>query len=138
MKTDTAATSSSTVSSSTVSKAVSSKSQISSGTGALLRASLASPVSEGVVIGAIGAVGYGIGNAVNYAKKKKTGKEAVADTVQNSLGLGISAGLGIWAAKLVVPLSLTIGAATVLPVATGLGVTFLGKNLWNKAFHKKK
>ena len=120
-----------TVSETTVSKL--------STTGTLLsRTALTSPLAGGVVAGVAGVGIYGIGNIVSYAKKKKTGKQAIGDTVKDSSGLGVSAGVGVLAGKAIAGTFLTFGSAALVPVATGLTAMYFTKKAWNKLFSKKQ
>ena len=75
---------------------------------------------------------YGIGNLVNYAKKNKTGKQALGDTLKESGGLGVSAGLGILAGNAVVDAGVVLGSSFVLPLVAGVTVTYIAKRLWNR------
>lgn len=99
---------------------------------------MATPLVGGAAVGAVAAGFYGISNVVKYAKNKKSGKQAVKDTVKGSAGVGISAGLGIAAANVIAGTSLALGSAVVVPLAAGFGTAYAGMKIWNKIFFKGK
>ena len=96
------------------------------------------PVRGGVVFAAVGAALYGVSNTVKYARKEKSGKQAVKDTVKGSAGLGVSAGLGIAAAKAISGTALALGSTLVAPVAAGVVAAAVAMRFWNKLFSKKE
>ncbi len=95
--------------------------------GALLAGtSVVTPVVGAALAGAIGIVVYGAKNGLGYLNKDRTGKEAVVDVAKNSTGLGISAGIGIWAGGVTAAVS-----AGVIPVAVGMTAAVISKMVWN-------
>jgi hypothetical protein len=105
--------------------------------GMVVQAALLDPVVGGAVVGLTGAGLYGIGNLVSYARKTKTPRQALGDTVKGAGGLGVSAGLGIWAGNAAAGSGFVLGSSVVLPLIAGVTVTFIAKRIWNKAVYKK-
>lgn len=74
----------------------------------------------------------GITNAMDYWKKKKTGKEAISDTFKASGKVGVCSVIGITAGNGVAGTGLVLIAPSVLPIAAGVTATFLLKRFWDK------
>ena len=104
----------------------------------LSRTTLTSPVVGGTVVGVVGAGVCGAGNLVAYARKKKTGREALVDTVKDGTGLGLAAGLGIGAANIVAATGLVLINPAVLPVATAVTVACAAGKTWNRLTSRNK
>ena len=119
-----------------ISKAVSTKVRIPSNVAT--KTVLVSPLAGGVVVGAVGAGLYGISNLISYTKKEKSGKEAVKDIAKNSAGMGISAGLGLTVANAISGSVLAFGSVVIVPLACGVTVTYITKEIWNRIFFKTK
>ncbi len=119
-----------------ISKTVSKKVKIPSDVAA--KTTLVNPLTGGVVVGAVGAGLYGISNMVSYARKEKSGKEALKDIAKNSAGMGISAGLGLTAANAISGTILAFGSAAIVPFACGITVTYITKEIWDRIFFKTK
>jgi len=94
-------------------------------------AALITPVAGGAIAAVIGVGVYGVCNWIAYAKKYKTGTQAILDTTRNAGGLGVAAGLGIWAANIVAGTGLALASPVVLPFATALAVTYVSKRMWD-------
>ena len=117
-----------------ISKTISTKTRIPSSV--LQQPILLNPLAEGAIIGVVSTGLYGISNLMNYAKKKKSGKQALKDTLKSSSGLGVSSGLGIAAAKACAGSTLVFGSTIVIPLACGVTVAFIAKKIWGKLFFK--
>ena len=98
---------------------------------------LVAPLTVGVIVGGVAAVCYGVANMIKYGEHKKSGKQAVTDTVKGSAGLGIAAGLGEAAGATVAGSSLVMGSSIVAPIAVGAAVACASIKIWNRLFFKK-
>jgi len=96
------------------------------------------PLTVGVIVGGVAAVCYGVANIIKYGEHKKTGKQAVKDTVNRSAGLGIAAGLGEAAGAAIAGSSLVMGSSIVAPIAVGAAVACASIKIWNRVFLNKK
>ncbi len=105
---------------------------------AFVETSVTNPLVGTVVAGVVSTGLYGICNLISYLKKKKSGKQAVVDTLKESGELGVSAGIGVVAGNAITATGLILVNTTVLPVAAGVTATFVSKRLWNKYNKKKK
>ena len=97
---------------------------------------LVSPLTGGIVVGVVSAGLYGISNLVGYAKKKKSAKQAMGDTLKRSVGLGVSAGLGMSAVNMVGGTISILGSTVIVPLAIGVAVDHITKSAWSWAFLK--
>ncbi len=97
-------------------------------------AAMVAPLAVGVIVGGVAAVCYGVANMVNYGESKKSGKQAIVDTVKGSAGLGISAGLGEAAGAAIAGSSLVMGSSIVAPIAVGAAVACASIKIWNRLF----
>ena len=93
--------------------------------------------ASAVVAAAWGAVS-GLINIRRYRKGKITKKEAVVDTASESIGLGLSAGLGLFVSN-VVRTSLVAASVppSLLPFIVGVIVTSSAKSFWNSKVRKQ-
>lgn len=98
---------------------------------------IVAPLTVGVIVGGVAAVCYGVGNMVKYGKSEKSGKQAIADTMKGSAGLGVSAGLGEAAGAAIAGSSLVMGSSIVAPIAVGAAVACASIKIWNRLFFKK-
>ncbi len=98
---------------------------------------LVAPLTVGVIVGGVAAVCYGVANMIKYGENKKSGKQAVTDTVKGSAGLGISAGLGEAAGAAIAGSSLAMGSTIVAPIAVGAAVACASIKMWNRLFFEK-
>lgn len=98
---------------------------------------LVAPLTVGVIVGGVAAVCYGVANMIKYGEHKKSGKQAIADTVKGSAGLGVSAGLGEAAGAAIAGSSLVMGSSIVAPIAVGAAVACASIKMWNRLFFKK-
>jgi hypothetical protein len=80
----------------------------------------------------------GITNAMDYWKKKKTGIEAISDTLKASGKVGACSVIGITAGNGIAGTGLVLIAPSVLPIAAGVTATFLLKRLWDKTISGTK
>ena len=101
-------------------------------------AAVAGPLTAGMVVGAVAAGFYGAANTIRYAKKEKTGTQAVKDTLAGSAGMGVSAGLGLAAANAIVGTTLALGSTVVIPIAAGAAAAFVSARIWNMLFFKRR
>jgi len=99
---------------------------------------VAAPLTAGVIVAGVAAVFYGVANMIKYGEAKKSGKQAVTDTVKCSAGLGIAAGLGEAAGATIAGSSLAMGSTIVAPIAIGVAVAFASIRIWNTLFFTKK
>ena len=92
--------------------------------------------ASAVVAAAWGAVS-GLINIRRYNKGGITKKEAVLDTASESIGLGLSAGLGLFLSN-AVRTSLVVASVTpsLLPFIVGVIVTSSAKSMWNSKVRK--
>ena len=101
-------------------------------------ADVGSPLATGTIVGAVAAGCYGVANMVRYAKNKKTGAQAVKDTVTGSAGLGVSTGLGLAAANTITGTSLALGSTVIVPLVAGAAAAYVSMAVWDKLFFKGK
>jgi len=83
---------------------------------------------------AVGAAWGGLVALINMGKYKKgkiTKRDAVLDTAGESVGMGLSAGVGLLASNAVRASALAISASSVVPFTVGLIVTAGAKVVWN-------
>lgn len=99
---------------------------------------VASPLATGTIVGVVATGFYGVANMVRYAKNKKTGAQAVKDTVTGSAGLGISTGLGLAAANTIAGTSLALGSTVIVPLVAGAAAAYVSMAVWDKVFFKGK
>ena len=90
------------------------------------------PYFAGMVVFVVTTGLYGMSNAMDYFKKKKTGKEAIFDTFKDSGKVGVCSIIGITAGNGVAGTGLVLFAPAVLPIAAGVTATFLLKRFWDK------
>jgi hypothetical protein len=90
------------------------------------------PYFTGLVVFVVTTGLYGISNALDYFKKKKTGKEAISDTFKASGKVGVCSIIGITAGNGVAGTGLVLIAPSVLPIAAGITATYLLKRFWDK------
>ncbi|MBF0123446.1 MAG: hypothetical protein HQL21_08615 [Candidatus Omnitrophica bacterium] len=100
---------------------------------AYLQTGVANPFTGGLWAVAFNIALYGIINRVHYVKRRKTAKEAVADTLKSSGKTGICTVIGLAAGNAVVRTGLVLIAPSVLPIVVGLTATFLLERLWTNA-----
>jgi len=98
----------------------------------------ATPIAAGTLVGGIAAVFYGLSNMVQYGERKKTGAQAVKDTVKGATGLGISTGLGVAAIHAVTGTVAALGSTVVVPVTAGVATGYISMKIWNKIFSRGK
>ena len=87
-------------------------------------------------VGAVMLVWGAAAGVVNYRRYKKgliTKKEAIRRTANESLGMGVSAGLGLLADGILGTLMITTTTASVLAFTVGVAVTSGAKIAWNCA-----
>ena len=89
-------------------------------------------------MGGVGAILYGMANLTGYVRKKKSGGQALKDTVKDSAGLGLSAGLGVMATNAIAGSVLAFGSTVLVPIAAGVTTTYITKRIWNGVFWKTK
>lgn len=99
---------------------------------------IVAPLTVGVIVGGVAAVCYGVANMIKYGEHKKSGKQAVTDTVKGSAGLGIAAGLGEAAGATIAGTSLVMGSSIVAPIAIGAAVACASIKIWNRLFFNGK
>ena len=99
---------------------------------------LVAPLAVGVIVGGVAVVCYGVANMIKYGENKKSGKQAVMDTVKGSAGLGIAAGLGDAAGAAIAGTSLAMGSTIVAPIAVGAAVACVSIKIWNTMFFNGK
>jgi hypothetical protein len=75
---------------------------------------------------------------IKYGEHKKTGKQAISDTMKGSAGLGIAAGLGEAAGAAIAGSSLVMGSSIVAPIAVGAAVACVSIKIWNMLFFNEK
>ncbi|MEI7635838.1 MAG: hypothetical protein WCJ37_00910 [Syntrophus sp. (in: bacteria)] len=90
------------------------------------------PYFSGIVVFVVTTGLCGIANAMDYWKKKKTGKEAISDTFKSSGKVGVCSVVGITAGNGVAGAGLVLIAPSVLPIAAGVTATFLLKRFWDR------
>ena len=91
------------------------------------------PYLTGFIVFAVTTGLCGITNIKDYFKKKKTGKEAIAETFKESAKVGVCSVIGITAGNGVAGTGLVLIAPSVLPIAAGITATFLLKRFWDKS-----
>jgi hypothetical protein len=96
------------------------------------------PLTVGVIVTGVAAVCYGVANMIKYGEHKKTGKQAIADTMKGSAGLGIAAGLGEAAGAAIAGSSLVMGSSIVAPIAVGAAIACVSIKIWNRLFFYEK
>jgi hypothetical protein len=96
------------------------------------------PLTVGVIVGGVAAVCYGVANMIKYGESRKSGKQAVTDTLKRSAGLGVAAGLGEAAGAAIAGSSLTMGSTIVAPIAVGAAVACASIQIWNTLFFNGK
>ena len=99
---------------------------------------MVAPLTVGVVVGGVAAVCYGVANMIKYGDSKKSGKQAVTDTMKSSAGVGVSAGLGEAAGAAIAGSSIAMGSTIVAPIAVGAAVAFASIKMWNTLFFDGK
>ena len=90
------------------------------------------PYFAGLVVFVVTTGLYGMSNAMDYFKKKKTGKEAITDTFKDSGKVGVCSIIGITAGNGVAGTGLVLFAPAVLPIVAGVTATFLLKRFWDR------
>lgn len=96
------------------------------------------PLTVGVIVGGVAAVCYGVANMIHYGESRKSGKQAITDTIKSSAGLGVAAGLGEAAGAAVVGSTLTMGSTIIAPIAVGAAVACVSVKIWNVLFFNGK
>jgi hypothetical protein len=99
-----------------------------------IRIVAASPISPFKASAAVGVAWGGLAGVVNARKYKRgqtTKRDAVLDTAGESVGMGLSAGLGLLASNAVRASLITAAASSVVPFTIGLIVTAGAKVIWN-------
>jgi len=96
------------------------------------------PLTVGAIVGGVAAVCYGVANMIKYGESRKSGKQAVTDTMKSSAGLGVAAGLGEAAGAAIAGSSLTMGSTIVAPIAVGAAVACASVKIWNTLFFNGK
>ena len=99
---------------------------------------IVAPLTVGVIVGGVAAVCYGVANMIKYGEHKKSGKQAITDTVKGSAGLGIAAGLGEAAGATIAGSSLVMGSSIVAPIAVGAAVACDYIKIGNRLLYNKK
>ena len=99
---------------------------------------LVAPLTVGVIVGGVAVVCYGVANMLKYGENNKSGKQAIADTMKSSAGLGVSAGLGEAAGAAIAGSSFTMGSTIVAPIAVGAAVACASIKIWNRLFFNGK
>ena len=105
---------------------------------AYIQTGVTDPYFTGFVVFAVTTGLCGIVNAMDYLKKKKTGKEAISDTFKRSAKVGVCSVIGITAGNGVAGTGLVLIAPSVLPIAAGITATFLLKRFWDKTISAVK
>jgi hypothetical protein len=98
---------------------------------------IVAPLTVGVIVSGVAAVCYGVANMIKYGEHKKSGKQAITDTLKGSAGLGVSAGLGEAAGATIAGSSLVMGSSVVAPIAVGAAVACASIKIWNRLFFKR-
>ena len=96
------------------------------------------PLTVGVIVGGVAAVCYGVANMIKYGESRKSGKQAVTDTMKSSAGVGVSAGLGEAAGAAIAGSSFAMGSTIVAPIAVGAAVACASIKIWNTLFFNGK
>jgi len=91
------------------------------------------PVKGSVAVGAAWGGVAAIINARKYKRGELTRRHAVLDTAGESVGMGLSSGLGLLVSNAVRASTLAITASSLVPFTVGLVVTAGTKVLWNCA-----
>jgi hypothetical protein len=96
------------------------------------------PLTVGVIVGGVAAVCYGVANMIKYGESRKSGKQAITDTIKSSAGLGVAAGLGEAAGAAVAGSTLIMGSTIIAPIAVGAAVACASVKIWNALFFNGK
>lgn len=70
-------------------------------------------------------------NRIDYVKQRKTAKQAIADTINESGKMGICTMIGIVAGNAVARTGLLFIAPSVLPLTAAITATYLLKRFWD-------
>jgi len=105
---------------------------------AYIQTGVTDPYFTGFVVFAVTTGLCGVTNAMDYWKKKKTGKEAISDTFKESGKVGICSVIGITAGNGVAGTGLVLIAPSVLPITAGLAATFLLKRFLDRTLSGAK
>jgi hypothetical protein len=97
-----------------------------------------SPLSTAFIVASVVAGLYGTANVIKYLKHKKTGTQALKDTVARSAGIGVSTGMALTAANAIAGTSLAFGSTVVVPLVAATAVAYTSKILWDKVFFSKQ
>lgn len=106
------------------------------GKGARNVANVVQTINPLKAVGAVMLVWGAVAGAVNYRRYKKgeiTKKQAIAITASESVGMGLSAGLGLLADGMLGTFVLTTTAPSVFALTVGVVVTSGAKIAWNCA-----
>jgi len=106
--------------------------------GAYVKTGVTDPFFTGVIVFVATTGISGTSNFVDYLKKKKAGKEAIADTVKTSAEAGIFTVLGMTAGNAVAGTGLVLISTSVLPIVAGIASTYLLKRFWDKTISRSK
>lgn len=106
--------------------------------GAYVKSGVTDPFFTGVVVFVATTGISGTSNFVDYWKKKKAGKEAIADTFKTSAEAGVFTVLGITVGNAVAGTGLVLISTSVLPIVAGVASTFLLKRFWDKTISRSK
>ena len=104
------------------------------GVGAVRTVTTTASVSPLKASAAVGAAWGGLAALINtaaYRRGKITKRDAVLDTAGESVGMGLSAGVGLLVSNAVRASALAVTASSVVPFTVGLVVTAGTKVLWN-------
>ncbi|MBF0122619.1 MAG: hypothetical protein HQL21_04315 [Candidatus Omnitrophica bacterium] len=96
-----------------------------------LQAGTANPFSTGLIAFAVNIALNAVTNRIDYVKKRKTAKQAIADTVNESGKMGICTVVGIVVGNAVARTGLLFIAPSVLPITAAITATYLLKRLWD-------
>jgi len=97
----------------------------------VVTAASVSPIKASAAVGAAWGAVAGLLNIRKYKKGKISKRDAVLDTAGESVGMGLSAGVGLLASNAVRTSLVSLSAASVVPFTVGLVVTASSKVVWN-------
>ncbi len=97
----------------------------------LLQAGTANPFFTGMIAFAVNIALNAVTNRIDYVKKRKTARQAIADTVNESGKMGICTMIGIVAGNAVARTGLLFIAPSVLPLTAAITATYLLKRFWD-------
>ena len=105
---------------------------------AYLQAGTANPFFLGLIAFVVNIGLHAITNRIDYVNKRKTAKQAIADTVNESGKMGVCTVIGIVAGNAVARTGLMLVVPSVLPIVAAITATYLLKSVWdNPTFETK-